>query len=178
MEKDKILEKWSEYIKELFDNDREDIEVMKNNFAGPVIMKDEVRAAIRKMKNGKATGPDSIAVEQIEALEEFGTTIITDLLNEIYDTGQIPTDMLKSIFIATPKKAGATECELHRTISLMSHVTKILLRVVMMRVRNRIGQEIAEEHCGFVEGKRTLTTNAIHMLRTLIERALEVQKDV
>ncbi|GFR99132.1 endonuclease-reverse transcriptase [Elysia marginata] len=139
-------------------------------------MKDEVRAAIRKMKSGKATGPDSIAVEQIEALEEFGITIITDLLNEIYDTGQIPTDMLKSIFIAIPKKAGATESELHRTISLMSHVTKILLRVVMMRVRNKIGQEIAEKQCGFVERKGT--TNAIYMLRALIERALEVQKDV
>ncbi|GFS25466.1 endonuclease-reverse transcriptase [Elysia marginata] len=46
----------------------------------------------------------------------------------------------------------------------------------MMRVRNKIGQEIAEEQCGFAEGKGT--TNAIYMLRTLIERALEVQKDV
>ncbi|GFO09466.1 DNA replication licensing factor mcm8 [Plakobranchus ocellatus] len=84
--------------------------------------------------------------------------------------------MLRSIFIALPKKPGATECELHRTISLMSHVTKLLLRIIMMRVRNKIKPEIAEEQCGFVEGKGT--TNAIYILRTLIERALEVQKDV
>ena len=45
-----------------------------------------------------------------------------------------------------------------------------------MRVRNKINPEIAEEHCGFVEGKGT--TNAIFILRTLIERALEIQKDV
>ena len=80
------------------------------------------------------------------------------------------------VFIALPKKPGATDCELHRTISLMSHVTKLLLRIIMMRVRNKINPEIAEEQCGFVEGKGT--TNAIFTLRTLIERALEIQKDI
>ena len=84
--------------------------------------------------------------------------------------------MPKSVFIALPKKEGATECELHRTISLMSHVTKILLRIVMMRVRNKIRPEIAEEQCGFVEGKGT--SNAIFMLRNIIERTLEIQKEV
>ena len=84
--------------------------------------------------------------------------------------------MSRSIFIALPKKPGATDCELHQTISLMSQVTKLLLRIIMMRVRNKINPEIAEEQCGFVEGKGT--TNAIFILRTLIERALEIQKDV
>ena len=174
MDKEKILERWSEYIQELFEDERKDIKVMKSNFAGPTIMKDEVRAAIQNMKGGKATGPNNIAIEQIEALEEFGISKITILLNEIYDTGHIPKDMLKSVFIALPKKAGATQCEFHRTISLMSHVTKILLRIVMMRVRNKIRPEIAEEQCGFVEGKGT--PNAIFMLRTIIERTLEIQK--
>ncbi|GFO02441.1 endonuclease-reverse transcriptase [Plakobranchus ocellatus] len=70
---------------------------------------------------------------------------------------------------------GATECELHRTISLMSHITKILLKIIMLRIRNILKPEI-EEQCGFVEDKGT--SNAIYILRTLIERALEVQKDV
>ena len=84
--------------------------------------------------------------------------------------------MLKSVFRALPKKAGATECELHRTISLMSHVTKILLRIVTMRVRNKIRPEIAEKQCGFVEGKGT--SNVIFMLRNIIERTLEILKEV
>ncbi|GFO16201.1 endonuclease-reverse transcriptase [Plakobranchus ocellatus] len=176
MEKDKILERWSEYIKELFDDERKEIEVMKGNFAGPPILKDEVRTAIWKMKNGKATGPDNIAAEQIKALDEFGINKITVLLDEIYETGEIPKEMLKSIFIALPKKDGATECELHRTISLISQVTKILLRIVMMRVRNKIRPEIGDTQCGFVEGKGT--TNAVYMLRMIIERALEMQKDI
>ncbi|GFR87016.1 endonuclease-reverse transcriptase [Elysia marginata] len=149
---------------------------MKRNFAGPPIMKDKVRAAIRKMKAGKATGPDGVAVEMIEALEEYGVEKLTSLLNEIYDTGEISTDISRSVLIALPKKPGATECKLHRTISLMSHVTKILLRVVMMRIRSKIKPEMADEQYGFVEAKGT--TNAIYTLRTLIQRAIEVQKDV
>ena len=98
---------------------------MKKNFAGSPIMKDEVREAMIKMKTGKATGLDGLSIELIEALEEYGIEKVTTLLNEIYDTGQIPVDMSRSIFIALPKKPGATDCELHRTISLMSHVTKL-----------------------------------------------------
>ncbi|GFO11606.1 hypothetical protein PoB_003811100 [Plakobranchus ocellatus] len=74
------------------------------------------------------------------------------------------------------EKCNMSECELHRTISLMSHITKILLKIIMLRIRNKIKPEIAEEQCGFVEDKGT--SNAIYILRTLIERALEVQKDV
>ena len=149
---------------------------MKGNFAGPPILKYEMIAATKKIKNGKTTGPDSMSVELIEALGDFGLAEVTELLTDIYDTGHIPSDMLKSVFIALPKKAGATDCELHRTISLMSHVTKILLHIIMMRVRNEIKPEIAEEQCGFVEGKGT--SNAILKLRTLTERFLEVNKDV
>ncbi|GFO20348.1 transposon tx1 uncharacterized 149 kda protein [Plakobranchus ocellatus] len=146
IDKEKILERWAEYIRELFKDDRKDNNIMKNNFAGPPIMKEEVETAIKKMKHGNATGPDNISVELIEALEDFGIGKVTHLLNEMYDTGQISIDLSKSIFIALPKKPGATECELHRTISLMSRITKILLKIIMLRIRNKIKPEIAEEH--------------------------------
>ena len=77
-------------------------------------MKDALRAAIRKMKFGKATGPDSISVELLEALEDYGIHEITTLeLIEIFDFGQIPPDISKSIFIALPKKPGPSEGELN-----------------------------------------------------------------
>ncbi|GFN95209.1 transposon tx1 uncharacterized 149 kda protein [Plakobranchus ocellatus] len=116
---------------------------MKNNFAGPPIMKEEVETAVKKMKHGKAIGPDNISVELIEALEDFGIGKVTRLLNEIYDTGKIPTDLSGSIFIALPKKPGATECELQRTISLMSHITKIMLKIIMLRKEQNKKPEIA-----------------------------------
>ena len=72
-------------------------------------MKDEVRKAVKSMKKGKSAGPDKITVEMIESLDEFGIDMLTDFLNAIYnDTGDIPSDLSKSIFIALPKKPGAT----------------------------------------------------------------------
>ncbi|GFR69145.1 RNA-directed DNA polymerase from mobile element jockey-like [Elysia marginata] len=59
IDKERILERWAEYIEELFNDNRKEYDVMKRNFAGPPTLKDEVRAAIRKMKSGKATGPKS-----------------------------------------------------------------------------------------------------------------------
>ena len=61
--------------------------------------------------------------------------MVTKLSSEIHDTRAMPVGMSKSIFIAIPKKLGATDCELHRAVSLMSHMTKILLRILMQNQR-------------------------------------------
>lgn len=176
MEKEKIRTRWCEYIAELYGSERdEEFEPHYNN-EGPQIMKEEVKNALKKMKKGKATGEDGVSTELIEALEEMGINKITNIMNKIYDSGTIPQGMLTSTFIALPKKPKAAECGQHRTISLMSHITKILLRIIMLRIRNKIRPEIGEEQCGFVEGKGTM--NAIYILKTLGERAMEMQQDL
>ena len=76
-----------------------------------------------------------------------------------------------SIFITLQKISGTTKCEKHRTISLMSHITKLIICVVMNRVRGRTLQEIAPEQYGFMPDKGT--RNAIFVLR-----AIEKQKGV
>ena len=111
---------------------------------GSRILKAEIEKATNCMKNNKATGPNEIAVEQIKGLEEFGIEKLTLILNEIYDSGEIPEDLSKSIFIALAKKPGAIECELHRTISLMSYTTKLFLHVLMNRARNKLKSEISD----------------------------------
>ena len=78
-----------------------------------------------------------ITIEMLASMEDLGVETITKLLNDIYDIGQIPKDLSQSIFIAISKKPGAIECELHRTICLMSYVTKILLRIIMEGARNK-----------------------------------------
>jgi exonuclease III len=176
MEKGDILNRWSEYIEELFDDNRASKPNIKKNIEGPPIMKGEVRLAIKSMKTNKATGPDGISIEMIQCLDELGVDVMTKLINKIYDTGEIPEDLTKSIFIALPKKPGATECELHRTISLMSHITKVLLKILMMRMKNKITPEIAKEQYGFMPDKGT--RNAIFILRMIIERSIEVKHDL
>jgi len=90
--------------------------------------------------------------------------------------GEFPEDLNKSILIALPKKLGAAECEKHRTISFMSHITKIILRILLLRARSRIKPEIGVAQFGFVEDAGT--RNAIFVLRMITERAVEMQKDV
>ena len=81
-----------------------------------------------------------------------------------------------NLFIALPKKSGTIECESHRTISLMSQVTKLILRVLLARARQKIREHIASEQYGFTPDKGT--TNATFILRTLSEGAIETQKDL
>ena len=112
----------------------------------------------------------------IEAMEEWGVDVVTKIVNSIYDTGRIPDAMKRSIFITIPKKQGAIDCDKFRTISIMSQLSKIVLRIVLNRIRNRIVSEIGEEQYGFMKGKGT--SNAIFVLRMIGERAIEMQKDI
>ena len=111
MEKDKVLQRWTEYITDLFHNNRGEKPIIRKNMEGPEILRSEVRAAIAKMKRNKTAGPDKIVIEMVTALEDFGIEKVTEVINEIYNTGEIPEDLSKSIFIALPKRAGANECE-------------------------------------------------------------------
>ena len=174
METEEVMERWEEYIRELFDDDRiENLEVRINE-EGPSIIKDEVENAIRKMKTGKLTGEDEIAVEMLVALEDYGLDIVTEIVNGIYESGEIGPQMYRSTFIPIPKNAGTLDCNKHRTISIMNHITKILLKVILNRIRNKILPEISNEQCGFMKGKGT--RNAIFILRSLMERVIEVNK--
>ena len=176
MERDAILKRWEEYIGDLFEDDRGEKPVIRKEMNGPPILKAEIISALRSMKYGKAVGPDKLSVEMIEALEDVGTSKLEHIMNKMYDTGTIPKNLSRSIFIALPKRPGATECELHRTISLMSHITKLMLKILMKRMKSTIHEEIEDVQCGFKQGKGT--TNAIFILRNLTERSIEVQKDL
>ena len=77
---------------------------------------------MKKAKKRKALGPDGIPIEAIETLEKLGLDLVHHLLQLIYESGEVPEEMLKSVFITLPKKAGSNERENFRTISLMSHI--------------------------------------------------------
>ena len=87
------------------------------------------------------------------AAGEYGLEELTMLTNMVYNHDYFPEELNKSLFITLPKISGTTECEKHRTISLMSHVTKLILRLVVNRVRGRTLQEIAPEKYGFMPDK-------------------------
>ena len=92
----------------------------------------------------------------------------------MYVQRSFPGELNKSICIALVN--GIIKCEKHRTISLMSHVTKLVLPIVINRIRGRTLHEIAPEQYGFMPDKGT--GNAIFVLRMVMKRSIEKQKDV
>ena len=109
-----------------------------------MILKEEVKRAIDTLRPVKAPGEDEITTEMLQALDEIGIDKITELCNEIYDTGYIPNDMRKSTFIPLPKKAKVVNFIDFRRISLMSHATGILLKIILHRNSAVIDREIGE----------------------------------
>ncbi|GFS05057.1 endonuclease-reverse transcriptase [Elysia marginata] len=115
IEKNEVLNRRAEYIEDLFQDDRQDKPYIEKPIEDPPILKDEVHKTMTMMNHGKAAGPDGITIEALIALGEWGISQITNLLNIIYDNGEIPEEMCKSVFIMLPKKEGARECSLQRT---------------------------------------------------------------
>ena len=128
------------------------------------------------MKDGKATGPDELPAEALKALDEHNIEIITSLCNIIYNSGMIPTEMKHSVFVTLPKKPKAMICTEFRTISLMTHVTKLLLKIIQQRMANKIDKEVSRLQSGFQPGSGT--REGIFNLRPICEKATDVQKDV
>ena len=176
MEKDEILSRWSEYIGELYNDDnRSDMSDIAAEVESPITRR-EVEHALRVMPEKKSPGPDRITTEMLVAAGEIGILELTELSNMIHNQGSFPNELNKSIFITLPKVNGTIKCEKHRTISLMSHLTKLVLQIVINRIRGRTLDEIAPVQYGFMPDKGS--GNAIFVLRRLVERSVEKQRDV
>ena len=139
MEIEDVKRRWSEYVGELYNDVTPEMsEIVIENNEGPTILREEVRCAMESMKSGKAVGGDGVAVEMLHALGDFAVEQLTSLFQKIYETGNIVDSMCESVFVALPKIEGTLECSKHRTLSIMSQITKILLRVILKRIRAKI----------------------------------------
>ena len=176
MEKDDIISRWSEYIGEIYyDDNRGDMPEIAAEVKSPITRR-EVEHALRGMPENKSHGPDGITTEMLVAAGEHGILEPTELLNMIHNQGSFPSELSKYIFITLPKVNGTIKCEKHRTISLMSHVTGFVQRIVINIIRGRTLDEIAPVQYGFMPDKGT--GNVIFVLRRLVERSVKKQRDV
>ena len=121
MEKDEIL------IGELYNNDnRGDMPDIAAEVEAPITRR-EVEHALWGMPEKKSPGPDGITTEMLVAAGEIGILELTELSDMIRNQGSFPNELNKSIFNTLPKVNGTIKCEKHRTFSLMSHVTMLVL---------------------------------------------------
>lgn len=169
------LRRWEDYIEELFDDERTENVVQQCN-TGPMITMDELEKAIKTAKNRKATGPDEIPSEILKCLDVNGKQSLLSLFNKVYKTGIIPTEWLKSTFVMIPKKGNSRKCSDYRTISLMSHVLKIFLRIIHSRVYGRIEEHISETQFGFRNNLGT--REALFCIQVLVQRCRDVDHPV
>ena len=154
MEKRKDYTEMDRIYSDLFeDKKRGTLPIIKRNGYAQDITEIEVKTAMKKMKPGKAVGNDQIAYEMIEVVGTCGISKATELANIIYNSGEVPEQMLQSIFIALPKKAGTIECDNYRLISLMSHIVKIILRILMNRNKRRINEAISDYNLVIIKVK-------------------------
>ena len=100
---------------------------------GHPILRREVEAAVQSLKKGKSAGVDNIAAELVQAGGEDVITALTTVFNKIWQTGKWPTPWTQSLVITLPKKGYLQQCQNYRTISLISHPSKVMLKIILKR---------------------------------------------
>ena len=102
--------------------------------------------------------------------------ILTSICNKIWKTGEWPTTWTQSLVITFPKKGNLQLCQNYRTISLISHPSEVMLKIILNRLQPQAEEIIAEEQAGFRTGRST--TDQIFNLRILCEKYLQHQQNL
>ncbi len=129
-EPEEIKNQWKEYTEQLYQNNSGVQDEMMTVFdQEPDILKDEVIAAIKLLHNNKAPRSENIPIELIRPSEAV-VEAITKLCQQIWRTGKWPKDWSRSVFVPIFKKGDAPDCGNYQTIELISHASKILLKII------------------------------------------------
>ena len=119
----------------------------------PPPLRSEVPRAIHQTASRKATGPDDVPAELFKAGGETVLDRMHRICVAIWETGEWPEEWTFSTFIPVPKKGDLKQCANYRTIALVSHASKILLRIILERIRVKTEMETADEQAGFRQGR-------------------------
>ena len=119
------------------------------------IFRREVEAAVQSLKKRKSAGVDNVPAELVQAGGEDVITAFTTICNKIWQTGEWPTPWTQSLVITLPMKGNLQQCQNYRTISLISHPDKVILKIILKRLRPHAEKIIAEEQAGFGAGRST-----------------------
>ena len=124
-----------------------------------------MEAAVQSLNKGKSAGVDNIPAELVRAGGEDVITAPTTICNKIWQTGEWPTPWTQSLDITLPEKGNLQQRQNYRTMSLISHPSKVMLMVILNRLKPPAEKIIAEEQAGFRAGRST--TEQIFNLRIL-----------
>ena len=123
--------------------------VITHTHLEPDILECEVKWALGSITRNKASGGDGIPVELLEILKDVAVKILHSICQQIWKTQQRPQDWKRSVFIPIPKKSNAKECSNYCTIVLISHASKVMLKILQARLQQYMNHEHPDVQDGF-----------------------------
>ena len=134
-----------------------------------------MKNALRRMKKGKAVGPDELPIKVWKCIGEIRINFLIRRFNRLLVGERMPEEWGRSVLIPIYKnKRDAQFCGSCRGIKLMSHTMKVWERIIEARLRDRV--EISKQQYGFIPEKET--TDAMFALRMLMEKYREDQREL
>ena len=124
----------------------------------------------------KASGGDGIPVELFQILKDDAVKVLHSICQQIWKTQQWPQDRKRSVFIPIPKKGNPKECSKYCTIALISHTSKVMLKILQARLQQYVNHELPDVQAGFRKGRGT--RDQIANICWIIEKATEFQKNI
>ena len=142
----------------------------------PDILECEVKWALGSITMNKASGGDGIPVEFFQILKDDAVNVLHSIYQQIWKTQQWPQDWKRSVFIPTPKKGNAKECSNYHTVAFISHVSKVMLKILQARLQQYVNRELPDVQAGFRKGRGT--RDQIAKIRWIIKKAREFQRNI
>ena len=106
-----------------------------------------------KHRYKQTSGGDGIPVELFQILKDDAVEVLHSICQQIWKTQQWPQDWKRSVFIPIPKKGNAKECSKYRTIALISHASKVMLKILQARLQEYVHRELPDAQAGFRKGR-------------------------
>ena len=125
-EAEDIKKRWQEYTKELYKKHLHE----PDNHDEPDILEYDVRWALRSITTNKASGRDGIPIGLFQILKDDAVKVLHSICQQIWKTQQWPQDWKRSVFIPIPQRDNAKECSNYRTIAVISHTSKVMLKIL------------------------------------------------
>ena len=119
----------------------------------PDILECEVKWALGSITMNKASGGDGIPVELFQILKDDAVKVLYSISQQIWKTQQWTQDWKRSVFIPIPKKGNAKECSNYGTITLISHASKVMLKIFQARLQQYVNHELPDFQAGFGKGR-------------------------
>ena len=140
------------------------------------ILECEVKLALESITTNKASGGDGIPVELFQILKDDAVKVLHSICQQVWKTQQRPQDWKRSVFIPALKKGNAKGCSNYHTIALISHASKVMLKILQARFQQHVNRELPDVQAGFREDRGT--RDQIANICWILEKAREFQKNI